>query len=103
MNSHSHKRYFLLCSYVESGSNSLIYVMENSGSRINMNEQNEPICGQCVFWMVVPDQDGHALGMCRRFPPTYDGWSMTATGDWCGEFSAKSMAETSNTLPPDAP
>lgn len=43
-------------------------------------------CGDCLFWREVADEDGHALGGCRRYPPAYEGWPMTGAGEWCGEF-----------------
>lgn len=48
----------------------------------------EPQCSRCRFWTPVPGEDGHALGQCRRFPPSYEGWAMTHGYDWCGEFTA---------------
>jgi len=43
-------------------------------------------CARCRYWTPVPDEDGHNLGQCRRFPPSYEGWAMTFGDDWCGEF-----------------
>jgi len=45
-----------------------------------------PRCADCHFWETVPDEDGHVLGICRRYPPSYEGWAMTSGMDWCGEF-----------------
>ena len=45
-------------------------------------------CADYRFWNEVPDEEGHALGQCRRFPPSYEGWAMTHGHDWCGEFTA---------------
>lgn len=50
-----------------------------------------PNCVYCRFWTRVPDEDGHALGQCRRFPPSYEGWAMTLGHDWCGEFAASAV------------
>lgn len=55
-----------------------------------------PHCADCHFWDVVPDEDGHVLGLCRRNPPTYDGWPMTSGEDWCGEFRMAMAASTPN-------
>ena len=52
----------------------------------------QPICSHCHFWSAVPDEDGHELGQCRRFPPSYEGWAMTHGIDWCGEHQAKIAA-----------
>lgn len=43
-------------------------------------------CTVCLHWIPVTDEDGSELGQCRRFPPSYEGWSMTFAHDWCGEF-----------------
>jgi hypothetical protein len=52
-----------------------------------MNAANPSACQTCRFWERAPDPvDGTELGMCRRFPPTYDGWPMTGPDDWCGEY-----------------
>ncbi len=45
-----------------------------------------PRCSDCHFWEAVPDEDGKELGQCRRYPPSYEGWSITRGEDWCGEF-----------------
>lgn len=50
-----------------------------------MNPQKET-CTNCHFWESVEDEDGHILGECRRFPPSYQGWPMTDARKWCGEF-----------------
>lgn len=39
-----------------------------------------------VRYRIMADEDGHVLGLCRRNPPSYDGWPMTSGTDWCGEF-----------------
>lgn len=52
-----------------------------------MPQTMTPRCEECHFWQHEPDPvDGHELGICRRFPPSYDGWAMTGPTDWCGEF-----------------
>lgn len=43
-------------------------------------------CLSCRFWDRVRDEDGTLLGLCRRRPPAYEGWPMTAPDDWCGEY-----------------
>lgn len=48
-------------------------------------------CARCRFWSRVPDDDGHELGQCRRFPPSYEGWVMAFSHDWCGEFAASEV------------
>jgi hypothetical protein len=45
-----------------------------------------PGCADCHFWEAVPDEGGHELGQCRRFPPAYEGCAITRGADWCGEF-----------------
>jgi len=45
-------------------------------------------CGFCRFWDQTPDEDGNDIGICRRFPPSYEGWAMSEGSDWCGEFQA---------------
>ena len=47
-------------------------------------------CSECQFWDQLPDEDGRELGKCRRFPPSYEGWAMSMSEDWCGEFKDKS-------------
>lgn len=45
------------------------------------------LCSACHYWDSEHDLvDGRLLGICRRFPPAYDGWAMTGPDDWCGEF-----------------
>ncbi|MBY0303612.1 MAG: hypothetical protein K2W86_00480 [Sphingomonas sp.] len=46
----------------------------------------EPRCVKCHFWEAVPDEDGHVLGLCRRYPPSYEGWPTTEGSAWCGEY-----------------
>ena len=47
----------------------------------------KPACQSCRYWDRADDPvDGTMLGLCRRYPPTYDGWAMTAIEDWCGEW-----------------
>lgn len=58
----------------------------------------KPRCAECRYWGHVPDEDGQELGICRRFPPSYDGWAMTTTDDWCGEFSAKAEPNSLTTF-----
>ena len=43
-------------------------------------------CEACRWWVPIEDEDGHRLGQCRRFPPSYEGWPMTDAMDWCGEY-----------------
>lgn len=45
-----------------------------------------PYCADCQFWEPTAVEDGHALGLCRRNPPAYEGWPMTGENDWCAEF-----------------
>lgn len=46
-------------------------------------------CSVCSYWQKQPDpEDGTEMGICRRFPPSYDGWPMTMPVDWCGEWNA---------------
>ena len=52
------------------------------------NQKELESCGLCRFWDQTPDEDGHDIGICRRFPPTYEGWAMSQGRDWCGEFQA---------------
>jgi hypothetical protein len=51
-----------------------------------MSPSMDETCANCRFWRPVKDQDGHKLGLCRRFPPAYEGWPMTNAEDWCGEW-----------------
>lgn len=56
-----------------------------------MNKENRNDRGRCVdcrYWDQTPDEDGHVIGICRRFPPTYEGWAMSEGSDWCGEFQS---------------
>lgn len=46
-------------------------------------------CSDCSYWQQQPDpEDGTEMGICRRFPPSYEGWAMTMPLDWCGEWNA---------------
>lgn len=44
------------------------------------------MCGLCQFWVIQPDDS--KIGICHRYPPNYDGWAMTGTQDWCGEWTS---------------
>lgn len=45
------------------------------------------LCERCRFWERQDDLvDGTVLGLCRRFPPPYDGWPIAGPDDWCGEW-----------------
>lgn len=57
--------------------------------------KSEPVCSSCRFWLEMADEDGHELGQCRRYPPTYDGWAMTSGGDWCGELRPRGQGDQS--------
>lgn len=48
-----------------------------------------PSCMHCRYWKLAEDPDAEAIGVCRRFPPSYDGWPMSRADDWCGEYSAE--------------
>ena len=47
-------------------------------------------CDKCRFWEVQPDDQ--RVGICRRYPPSYDGWAMTDAHNWCGEFVLRAGA-----------
>ncbi len=57
-----------------------------------VNQRNIESCGFCHYWDQTPDEDGHDIGICLRFPPTYEGWAMLEVSDWCGEFQAGDSA-----------
>jgi hypothetical protein len=42
-----------------------------------VNQKKLESCGLCRFWYQTPDEDGHDFGICRRFPPSYEGWAMS--------------------------
>jgi hypothetical protein len=42
-----------------------------------VNQRKLESCGLCRFWDQTPDEDGHDIGICRRFPPTYEEWAMS--------------------------
>lgn len=53
-----------------------------------MTQPNPTIaCSRCRYWQQVGEEDGERLGVCRRLPPSYEGWPMTRAEDWCGEFA----------------
>ncbi len=51
-------------------------------------------CGTCVYFDVIvsyenddtPPDEGVPESICRRFPPSGDGWPVVLADDWCGEF-----------------
>jgi hypothetical protein len=54
-----------------------------------MSEAGETACALCRYWQPASDEDGTRLGLCRRGPPSYEGWPMTSPVDWCGEFAPR--------------
>lgn len=53
-------------------------------------------CKGCRFWKPAPDiVDGKDLGICRRFPPAYEGWPMTGPDDWCAEWKKNGPTHSS--------
>lgn len=58
-----------------------------SKAQINDSGSN---CRECRFWEAQPDDK--RVGICRRYPPSYDGWAMTDAHNWCGEFVSRGEA-----------
>jgi hypothetical protein len=60
------------------------------------------VCSGCRWWQFYPAEGSdpnsqHAVGYCRRFPPTRrengaGAWPITFGNDWCGEYADKSEA-----------
>lgn len=44
-------------------------------------------CETCKYYEL--DRGSEIWGICRRYPPTKEGWPQLASHYWCGEFLDK--------------
>ena len=57
-------------------------------------------CESCKFIQKLMVGDANFL-ICRRFPPTHEGWPTVPLDGWCGEFKKREVEKQIEMFPKD--